>query len=51
MAYELNGQTFESDEEGYLVDLAAWNPDKQASNHYCGSLLESYSLRCILSPF
>ena len=27
MAYELNGQTFESDEEGYLVDISAWNKD------------------------
>ena len=23
----MNGQTFVSDEEGYLVDLAAWNPE------------------------
>jgi len=30
MAYELNGKTFESDEEGYLVDLAAWNEDLAA---------------------
>ncbi len=27
MAYELNGSTFEADEEGYLVDLAAWNEE------------------------
>jgi len=27
MAYELNGKTYESDEEGYLVDLSAWNED------------------------
>ena len=27
MAYELNGVTFEADEEGYLVDLSAWNKD------------------------
>ena len=27
MAYELNGKTFESDEEGYLVDIASWNEE------------------------
>lgn len=27
MAYELNGTTYESDEEGYLVDLSLWNKD------------------------
>ena len=27
MAYELNGNTFEADEEGYLVDISAWNTD------------------------
>ena len=27
MAYELNGQTFESDEEGYLIDIGSWNPE------------------------
>lgn len=27
MAYELNGKTFESDEEGYLIDLAAWSEE------------------------
>ncbi len=27
MAYELNGKSFESDEEGYLIDLASWNED------------------------
>ena len=27
MAYELNGETFEADEEGYLVDISAWNTD------------------------
>jgi len=27
MAYEINGQSFESDEEGYLVDLASWNEE------------------------
>jgi tRNA 2-thiouridine synthesizing protein E len=27
MAYELNGKTFESDEEGYLLDLASWNEE------------------------
>ena len=27
MAYELNGTVFESDEEGYLVDISAWNPE------------------------
>jgi len=25
MAYELNGTTFEADEEGYLTDISAWN--------------------------
>jgi len=27
MAYELNGVTFEADEEGYLVDISAWNKE------------------------
>ena len=27
MAYEVNGQTFEHDEEGYLIDLGEWNKD------------------------
>ena len=27
MAYELNGKTFDSDEEGYLVDIASWNEE------------------------
>ena len=27
MAYELNGKSFESDEEGYLVDIGSWNED------------------------
>ncbi len=25
MSYEFNGQTIESDEEGYLVDISLWN--------------------------
>jgi tRNA 2-thiouridine synthesizing protein E len=27
MAYELEGKSFETDEEGYLVNLAEWNKD------------------------
>ncbi|MGA9574215.1 MAG: TusE/DsrC/DsvC family sulfur relay protein [Lysobacterales bacterium] len=27
MAYELNGVSFEADEEGYLVDISQWNKD------------------------
>ena len=27
MAYELNGQTFDADEEGYLTDLSQWNEE------------------------
>jgi tRNA 2-thiouridine synthesizing protein E len=27
MAYELNGKVYESDEEGYLVDISAWNTE------------------------
>lgn len=27
MAYELNGQTIESDEEGYLTDISVWNEE------------------------
>jgi TusE/DsrC/DsvC family sulfur relay protein len=27
MAYELNGTTYEADEEGYLTDISAWNPE------------------------
>jgi tRNA 2-thiouridine synthesizing protein E len=27
MAYEVNGKPFESDEEGYLIDLASWNEE------------------------
>ena len=27
MAYELNGKTFEADEEGYLIYISAWSAD------------------------
>jgi len=27
MSYELNGQTYEADEEGYLVDISTWNKE------------------------
>ena len=27
MAYELNGTTFEADEEGYITDISMWNPE------------------------
>jgi len=27
MAYELNGVEYEADEEGYLVDISAWNKE------------------------
>ena len=27
MAYEVNGRSFESDEEGFLVDIASWNEE------------------------
>jgi dissimilatory sulfite reductase related protein len=27
MSYQLNDQTFEADEEGYLTDLGSWNED------------------------
>ena len=27
MAYELNGVTYEADEEGYLTDISAWSPE------------------------
>ena len=27
MAYEVNGKSFESDEEGYLVDIGSWNEE------------------------
>ncbi len=27
MAYELNGQVIEADEEGYITDIGAWNKD------------------------
>ncbi len=30
MAYEVNGKTFEHDEEGYLTDLNEWNEDLAA---------------------
>lgn len=30
MAYEINGKSFESDEEGYLVDLSSWNEELAA---------------------
>ncbi len=26
-AYELNGTTYEHDEEGYLTDISQWNPE------------------------
>lgn len=27
MAYECNGATVAADEEGYIIDISAWNPD------------------------
>ncbi len=27
MAYELNGTEFAADEEGYITDIGAWNPE------------------------
>jgi len=27
MAYELNGQTIDADEEGYIIDINLWNED------------------------
>ena len=27
MVYELNGTVFEADEEGYLIDIGAWNKE------------------------
>ena len=27
MSYELDGKTYEADEEGYLIDLASWNKE------------------------
>jgi len=27
MAYEYNGMTVEADEEGYIIDISAWNPE------------------------
>ncbi len=27
MSYELDGKTYESDEEGYLIDLASWSKE------------------------
>jgi tRNA 2-thiouridine synthesizing protein E len=27
MSYELDGKVYEADEEGYLVDISAWNKD------------------------
>jgi len=27
MAYELNGQTIDADEEGYIIDISLWNED------------------------
>ena len=27
MAFEINGKTYETDEEGYLADLSQWNPE------------------------
>lgn len=27
MAYELNGQTIDADEEGYITDISAWNEE------------------------
>jgi len=27
MAYELNGETFAADEEGYITDIGLWNKD------------------------
>ena len=27
MAYQLNGTVIEVDEEGYIIDIGAWNPE------------------------
>jgi sulfur relay (sulfurtransferase) DsrC/TusE family protein len=27
MSFEINGKTYETDEEGYLLNLAEWTPD------------------------
>ena len=27
MAYEIDGTTYEADEEGYLIDISSWNPE------------------------
>lgn len=27
MSYELDGKTYEADEEGYLIDLSSWNKE------------------------
>jgi tRNA 2-thiouridine synthesizing protein E len=27
MAYELNGEVYEADEDGYLIDVSAWTPE------------------------
>jgi tRNA 2-thiouridine synthesizing protein E len=27
MAYQLNGTTFEADEEGYITDISQWSPE------------------------
>jgi len=27
MSYEINGTTYEADEEGYLIDLSTWNAE------------------------
>ncbi len=27
MAYEVNGKSFEADEEGYLIDIGSWNEE------------------------
>jgi sulfur relay (sulfurtransferase) DsrC/TusE family protein len=31
MAIEVNGKSYETDEEGYLVNLAEWNEDVAAA--------------------
>ena len=33
MAFEINGKTYETDEEGYLANLSDWNTDAVSYTH------------------
>ena len=61
MAFELNGKTYETDEEGYLADLSQWDTEAAAymakedecdldENHWKSSISFGNTTMSIRSP-